>query len=140
MGWIQDLYKTYQKAEAQVGIEDEKGCILLPIAHSTQNAQLEISVDLDGNFKGARKVEKAEAVTIIPVTEDSGSRSSGIAPHPLCDKLCYVAGDYSEYFTKKNVDTYYQAYKEQLKKWVEAGCHPYVKAIYQYIVKKISAA
>ena len=136
MGWIQDLYKTYQKAEAQVGIEDEKGCILLPIAHSTQNAQLEISVDLDGNFKGARKVEKAEAVTIIPVTEDSGSRSSGIAPHPLCDKLCYVAGDYSEYFTKKNVDTYYQAYKEQLKKWVEAGCHPYVKAIYQYIVKK----
>ena len=56
---------------------------------------------MDGNFKSARKVEKAESVTIIPVTEDSGTRSSGIAPHPLCDKLCYIAGDYTTYTNDK---------------------------------------
>lgn len=135
MGWIQDLYTTYQKAEPLVGVIDDKGCILLPIAHSTQNAQIEIAVDLEGNFQSARKVEKAEAVTIIPVTEDSGSRSSGIAPHPLCDKLCYVAGDYTKFFNKKNGEEYYQAYVNQLEKWAEFGCHSYVNAIYTYIKK-----
>lgn len=39
MGWIQDLYKTYQKAEAQVGIEDEKDVYFcrLPIQHKMHN-------------------------------------------------------------------------------------------------------
>lgn len=136
MGWMQALYETYEKSRTYIGREDQLGCILLPIGHSTQNAQIEIVINLTGYIKGARKVEKAGAVTMIPVTEDSGSRSSGIAPHPLCDKLCYMAGDYKTYFTKKKVEEYYQAYSEQLEGWVCAGCHPYVHAIYSYVKRQ----
>lgn len=136
MGWMQVLHETYEKSKTYVGRKDQKGCILLPIAHSTQNAQIEIVIGLNGAFKSARKVEKAEAVTIIPVTEDSGSRSSGIASHPLFDKLCYLAGDYETYYSKKKAAEYFQSYITQLEKWVKAGCHDYVKAIYSYVIKK----
>lgn len=64
--------------------------------------QVEVAINLDGEFQEAGKIEdKGRAVTIIPVTEDSGTRSSGIAPHPLCDKLCYVAGDFADHSDKK---------------------------------------
>lgn len=135
MGWIQVLYETYEKSREYIGKKDPKGCILLPIAHSTQNAQIEIVIDLNGSFISARRVEKAEAVTIIPVTEDSGTRSSGIAPHPLCDKLCYVAGDYEAYCIKKKAGEFYKAYRKLLEEWVQFGCHKYVKAVYSYIEK-----
>lgn len=136
VSWIQILNDTYDKAEKYVGIKDQKGCVLLPIAHSTQNAQIEIAIDLEGNFKSARKVEKAESVTIIPVTEDSGSRSSGITPHPLCDKLCYIAGDYELYCKKEKAKEQFSAYINQLEKWIQNGAHDYVKAIYNYVRKK----
>ena len=136
MGYWQILNQTYEKAREYVGKKDSTGMILLPIAHSTQNAQVEIALGLSGQWKGAKKVEKADAVTIIPVTEDSGSRSSGIAPHPLLDKLCYLAGDYSLYCHKKKAGEFYPAYIRQLEQWVEAGCHPYVKAIYAYLKKE----
>lgn len=134
MGWMQALYNTYEKAENLVGKEDDFGTTLLPIAHSTQNAQLEITIDIKGSFQGARIVGKGEEVTIIPVTEDSGSRSSGIAPHPLCDKLCYVAGDYVNFCEDKSGE-YYASYMKQLEGWCEFGCHPYVKAVYLYVKK-----
>lgn len=135
MGWMQALYDTYEKSMSLVGKPDDFGKILLPIAHSTQNAQIEITVSMEGDFVSARKVEKGEEVTIIPVTEDSASRSSGIAPHPLCDKLCYVAGDYARYHDGKSED-YYSAYIGQLSQWVKAGGHPLVRAVYLYTEKK----
>lgn len=136
MGWMQALYETYEQSKRLVGIVDDSGKVLLPIAHSTQNAQLEVVINLNGDYQSAKRVEKISAVTIIPVTEDSGSRSSGIAPHPLCDKLCYVAGDYSIYCGKKKAEEYYTAYITQLNDWVESGCHPYVLAIYRYLSKR----
>lgn len=114
---------------------DGRGTILLPIAHSTQNAQIEVRLNLKGEFQGAVKVEKPQAVTIIPVTEDSASRSSGIAPHPLCDKLCYIAGDYQNYYAKKKIEEYYRAYMEQLETWYQSGCHRAVGAIHDYLIK-----
>lgn len=136
VSWIQVLNDTYDKAAKYVGIKDQKGFVLLPIAHSTQNAQIEIAIDLKGNFKSARKVEKVESVTIIPVTEDSGSRSNGIAPHPLCDKLCYIAGDYQLYCKKEKAQEQFNAYINQLENWVQNGAHEYVKAIYYYVKEK----
>lgn len=136
MAWIEKLYRTYEHSLQQVGIEDNKGVILLPIAHSTQNAQIEIAIDLKGEWKGARIVEKPRAVTIIPVTEDSGSRSSGITAHPLFDKLCYVAGDYARYVNTEKSEECFQAYVNQLEAWCEAGAHPYVNAIFAYIKKR----
>jgi CRISPR-associated protein Csd1 len=135
VGYLQLLRDTYEKSRSLVGRLDDRGTILLPIAHSTQNAQIEAAIDLEGNFKGASVVEKAQSVTVIPVTEDSGSRSSGIAPHPLHDKLCYTAGDYAEFSKKKNAEEYYNAYVNQLARWVCAGCHPAASAVYRYVKK-----
>lgn len=96
-----------------------------------------MTVDMDGNFQKAEKLEKGRnAVTVIPVTEDSAARSSGIAPHPLCDKLCYVAGDYS-FYTGDDKEKYFEAYIDQLRDWAESDqTHPMVRAIYQYLGKK----
>lgn len=116
---------------------NEKKTPLLPIAHSTQNAQIEVFINGESNFLRAKVLEKEEGVTIIPVTEDSATRSSGIAPHPLCDKLQYVAGDYCNYVTKKNGEEFYTKYIQQLESWCNS---PYsnrkIKAILTYLKKK----
>ena len=89
------------------------------------------------NFIHSRKVEKGkDMVTVIPVTEDSASRSSGIAPHPLCDKLCYIAGDYTQY-TGDNKEEYYKQYMQLLGDWAESEeTHFMVQAVYKYLEKK----
>lgn len=139
MSWILKLYDTYEYCKNQEEIvRGNHGTVpLLPIAHSTQNAQIEVVLSGKGEFLRARQLENFEAVTIIPVTEDSASRSSGIAPHPLCDKLQYVAGDYAQYVKKKNGEKYYEKYIEQLVAWCNS---PYrntkVTAIYTYLSKK----
>ena len=98
LAWFRTLAETYDVYADLAGVVKNEQAVLLPISHSTFNAQIELTIDEDGNFRGAKKLEKGkDAVTIIPVTEDSAARSSGIAPHPLCDKLCYIAGDYALY-------------------------------------------
>lgn len=140
MSWIQKLYDTYENCRSQVGIPgtDERRITLLPIFHSTQNAQIEVVLSGDGDFRRARVLEKNEAVTIIPVTEDSATRSgTKPPPHPLCDKLQYVAGDYTNYVAKKNGDEFYNKYIEQLESWCTS---PYsnrkVSTILCYLKKK----
>ncbi|MDY5021459.1 MAG: type I-C CRISPR-associated protein Cas8c/Csd1 [Blautia sp.] len=133
MSWTNELYQVY---ENNCGKDDEK-TILLPVSHSTANAQIEVTLSENGDFVSAVRLEdKKDSVTIIPVTEDSGSRSSGIAPHPLADKLVYIAGDYGKYVVGKRSDNrdYYQAYMKQLKEWKDSGySHPAVKAVYEYL-------
>ncbi|MGB4661000.1 MAG: type I-C CRISPR-associated protein Cas8c/Csd1 [Mobilitalea sp.] len=114
---MKELYDTYENCSSMVGIKDNLDKILLPVAHSTQNAQVEIVIDLQGNFIRAEEIPKADAITIIPVTEDSGSRGNGINPHPLCDKLFYIAGDYNIYSDKEDIKNYFLAYISNLEKW-----------------------
>lgn len=137
MALLKTLAETYDVYADLAGIEKNGQPVLLPISHSTFNAQIEVTIDQDGNFIDAKKLEKGrDAVTIIPVTEDSAARSSGIAPHPLCDKLCYIAGDYATY-TGDDKEEYYTAYIRQLREWAEsADTHPMVQAVYQYLMKK----
>jgi len=136
MSWISSLYETYNNCSDAVGVIDYDETVLLPISHSTQNAQIEITIDLNGNFKRANKVDKINAVTVIPVTEDSGSRGNGINPHPLCDKLCYIAGDYSEYYKEKDMNEYFKAYVEQLGKWCDYDySHEKAVAVWKYLKK-----
>ena len=136
MAWLKTLAETYDVYSHLAGVEKNDQAVLLPISHSTFNAQIEAAIDLDGNFQSAKKLEKGNgAVTIIPVTEDSAARSSGIAPHPLCDKLCYIAGDYTLY-TGDAKEKYFEAYMEQLQKWAESDhTHPMIQAIYKYLKK-----
>ena len=85
MAWLKTLAETYDVYSELAGVEKNDQAVLLPISHSTFNAQIEVTVNEEGNFKNARKLEKGkDVVTVIPVTEDSAARSSGIAPHPLC--------------------------------------------------------
>lgn len=138
MAWMKVLSDTYDAYAHLAGKEDERA-VLLPISHSTVNAQLEVTVDYQGNIQtyGCNVVPKdgKEEITIIPVTEDSASRSSGIAPHPLCDKLCYIAGDYSRY-TGEDKGKYYEAYIEKLQEWAGSSyTHPMVEAVYLYLKK-----
>ncbi len=137
MAWLKTLADTYDVHAEQAGVIKDGQPVLLPISHSTFNAQIEVTLDADGNFVDAKKLEKGnDAVTIIPVTEDSAARSSGIAPHPLCDKLCYIAGDYTAY-TGDNKESYFDAYMEQLQDWEESEyASPAVWAISRYLEKK----
>jgi CRISPR-associated protein Csd1 len=115
---LNKLYDTYENCESLVGKEEaNKKTPLLPVAHSTQNAQIEVTLDSHGNFVSARILDKKDAVTIIPVTEDSASRGAGINPHPLCDKLQYIAGDYGKYVGGKKPEEYYGKYISQLEAW-----------------------
>lgn len=137
MAWLKTLAETYDVYADMAGVDRNGQAVLLPISHSTFNAQIEVTIDRDGNFIDSKKLDKGnDVVTIIPVTEDSAARSSGIAPHPLCDKLCYIAGDYTLY-TDDNKEKFFEAYMEQLRDWVESTeTHPMVQAIYQYLEKR----
>ncbi|HRR76151.1 MAG TPA: type I-C CRISPR-associated protein Cas8c/Csd1, partial [Ruminococcus sp.] len=108
MSWTNELYKVYELAETDKD--------MLPISHSTANAQIEVTVSEEGEFVSASAVDKENTVTIIPVTEDSGVRTNGINPMPLADKLLYIAGDYSNYAKGKRSDNseYFSAYMKQL--------------------------
>lgn len=135
LSWTDELMRAYDILNST---NDRN---LLPLCHSTLNAQITIDINSDGTIPSigfAEKVEKEDAVTIIPVTEDSSSRGAGINPHPLADKLIYIAGDYPKYADVKKSDNsdYYNAYIENLKKWCESGFAPQeVKAVYTYLSK-----
>ncbi|HAE52456.1 MAG TPA: type I-C CRISPR-associated protein Cas8c/Csd1 [Ruminococcus sp.] len=137
MSWTEELYKIYEYNSERDFEPDEP--VMLPVAHSTANAQIELSIDLNGVFKSAKTIEKSDAVTIIPVTEDSAARGNGIFPMPFADKLIYIAGDYSNYADDKKSDNsnYFSAYMNQLGQWANSEyCHEFVKALYSYLDKK----
>lgn len=137
MALLKTLAETYDVYADLAGEVRNDQPVLLPLSHSTFNAQIEVTIDEEGNFIKSERLEKGSwAVTMIPVTEDSAARSSGIAPHPLCDKLCYIAGDYTAY-TDDNKEKYYEAYMEQLAEWAESEyTHRMVQAVYKYLKKK----
>ncbi|MCR5599645.1 MAG: type I-C CRISPR-associated protein Cas8c/Csd1 [Ruminococcus sp.] len=134
MSWTNELYMVYERA-----LNTDDGKTMLPISHSTANAQIEITISDEGEAISASAVEKENAVTIIPVTEDSAARGSGINPMPLADKLVYIAGDYSQYAEGKRADNsdYFSAYMEQLGKWCKSEySHFAITAIYAYLEKR----
>ncbi len=138
MSWMSQLYQTY---EYNVAKEDPSNRPMAAVAHMYANAQIEVTLSGEGEFWWAMQVEKEDAATLIPVTESSAGRSSGIAPHPLCDMLSYLAGDFSLYCgsesDKKKAEEKFENYIENLKLWEESSySHPKVQAIYRYLSEK----
>ena len=88
MSWTSQLYKTYER---NIGKGQESDIGLTPVAHMNANAQFEITLDREGSFLSAEIIGKEDSATLIPVTEASAGRSSGIAPHALSDMLPYIA-------------------------------------------------
>lgn len=140
MSWIQKLYETYEQC---AGREPEGFEPLMPICHSTQQAQIEIVLDANGCFKRAVVIEKSQGTTLIPCTEGSASRS-GSKPvnHPLCDKLQYVAKDFVVFGGEvtsgfaKEPDVPHQGYLVGLRAWAASEwSHPKLTAILNYVQK-----
>lgn len=134
MSWISRLCETYDNCSTDVlmtGTEKD----LLPLGHTTQYAQIEIVLDADGNFLSARALDKDEGITVIPCTEDSANRTSGLEPHPLFDKLQYVAGDYATYVSDK--ESGFSTYACNLQQWCDSQyTHPMIWAVLSYILKR----
>jgi CRISPR-associated protein Csd1 len=136
MSWIEKLYETYENCQSEIGRgEDENRVPLLPICHTTQKAHIQISINAHGEFHRASVVPKNGARTIIPCTEKSGGRTNRPEAHPLCDKLQYIAADYSEHVGNK--DSYFKVYDGQLSDWCKSDYrHPKVEAVLKYVQQK----
>lgn len=139
MSWMSQLLKTYE-CNAGKSAETEKA--LTPIAHMYANAQIEVTLSETGELKGAKRIEKKdpEKATLIPVTESSAGRSSGVAPHALCEMLPYLAGDFASHCegekAKQLAAKKFQAYMQNLQKWnASEYAHPKALAVYQYLSK-----
>lgn len=140
MTWLSNLYKTYEHNVDSIGVfeikKNDQEYALIPVSHTTQSAQIEISLDDRGNFVSAKVVDKNDASTIIPCTEGSASRTSSPAPHPLFDKLAYVAGDYVKYVGGEKKGSSHADYMNQLREWCDSSfAHSKVKSVYNYLCK-----
>ena len=142
MTWEQELVALYDANEHLAGVVSGTAPVLAPVAHLPLKANIEVVVDEDGNFVSATRTEKGQDSTLVPATIASGSRTNGIAPMALHDKLIYVAGDYEDFESsmkgaKKNGRDYYKAYMGQLGKWSEDENSPAcLRPVYTYLAKK----
>ena len=131
MSWMQKLYRTYENILEQCVTDDAEP--LTPVGHTIQNAHIVIVIDGQGNFQTARVMPPKTAI-LLPATESSENRTSGEAPHPLADKIQYVAKDYVDYGGEKKA--YFDGYLKQLKAWCESPfAHPKVQAVLNYVSK-----
>src|SRR3954468_21022029 len=141
MSWLLNLYQTYESNLDRVGVIEkkynDKEFTLLPISHTTQNAHIEVEITENGEFHSATVIDKSDASTLIPCTEESANRAgSKIAPYPLHDKLSYVAGDFVAYGGKIKKEEPFTYYIKQLEEWATSPCaNAKVKSIYNYLNK-----
>lgn len=140
MSWIRKLYQTYENCQSEIGLEgnnEEARTPLLPVAHTTMNAEVQVTINSKAECFDAQVIlDKRSRVTIIPCTEASASRS-GKTPvhHPLFDKLQYLAGDYETYGGSKG-GQFHEDYMKDLQLWCESPfANRKVTAIYEYLKK-----
>lgn len=124
MGLFQKAVETYDAMQKLVGVKVEGKETLAPIGYMITTANIEITVDADGNFVRAKRIDEKIP---IPCTEKSSGRSSAPAAHPLCDNLTYVSDINAE---KHSV------YLEEIEAWKESEftCAK-IDAIYKYLKK-----
>lgn len=135
MNLIEKLYNTYNAHTDSICDPNDK-TPLYPIDHTSFNMNIKIILNTNGEFEDAKLIDKADSPTIIPCI--SLTRSAGIAPHPLCDKLEYVAGDFitSGGVTKKGEEKY-SAYFDLLTGWKNFDpTNVKLSAIQSYVSKK----
>lgn len=131
MGLMQKAVETYDCHAALAGVPDAMRETLTPISHIVQNAQIEVTIDANGNFISAaavvkdKKSERDESKTIIPATEKSANRTSAPCAHPLSDQFLYLIPSSTEH---------HDLYLKQLSNWANSEyTHPKVKAVLKYI-------
>ena len=163
MSWMEQLVQTYDENERFVGKTGLQGtnAILAPIGHIIVKAKISITLNRNGDLYGSPTVvPKTDADTLIPCTPESASRTSGLSPHPLHDKLQYIARDYENYakeHKKRSVnpesllyELFVEKRKEKTKQLMSpyemyimllgAWCsspysHPKIQAVYKYVTR-----
>ena len=98
MSLFKNLLQTYEKCGHIAGVSqpDSSGEVderktFLPIFHTTFKAQIFITLNGVGELVNIEQTE--EKIIIVPCSEQSLNRSSGLAAHPLCDQLGYIDKD-----------------------------------------------
>lgn len=137
MNWMTALYSTYERCSKDPETLHER-VPLVPICHTTVQAQLEIRIDGEGSFVGADVVPKEQQTTIIPCTESSSGRTSKVVPHPLCDKLMYVSGDLSSFLEDKKgrLKEAFEDYLGNLRAWCDSSYgNDITNAVFEYVSK-----
>ena len=125
MGLLQKAVETYESHYAYASKNTEGQVMMAPVGHIVTRAELEITLDMDGNFVTATAVDKSEPKIIIPVTESSAGRTSAPCAHPLCEQIGYLIPDNKEK---------YELYTEQLAAWeASEHSHPKLMPILRYV-------
>lgn len=72
MSWMTKLHETYENCQSDVGKKVSEGEMsLIPVAFSIQDAHVEVTISLRGDFLSAKSLDKTDKLTMIPCTEDS---------------------------------------------------------------------
>ena len=92
MSVLTNLLRCYEYCETEglVGEYNGNDAVLLPLYHQSITSKkknvLKVTLDEEGQLLNAEFAVDGE-VYLFPITEDSVARSSGVAPHPLEDKM-----------------------------------------------------
>ncbi|TJX13279.1 type I-C CRISPR-associated protein Cas8c/Csd1 [Tissierella creatinini] len=121
MGLMRNLVDVYDALYASSNVN-----LPMIMSHSEQNAHIEILLNEEGKLLNAKLVDKEDQSTLIPVTIDSSTRTNAIEPHPLFDKLQYIAKDLVNHIrvdtitdkNKKDWITSNEKYFSQLNDWI----------------------
>lgn len=141
MSWITALSALYEANKDQAGEIKSWGkdiLVLMPPGYDTMKAQIEVTINEDGEFINAIQISSESARTIVPYPD---RRTSGIKALPLCDSLEYVAGDYTELVksskgNRKSREKF-QSYFERLSSWhLYDPSNAKISALLRYIEKK----
>ena len=137
MSWMQLLYETYEAAARDPANRESRNP-LVPPYHVKQKAQIEIVISVEGKIvPGASRIiaDPTDRDTIMPVTESSAGRTSGVAAHPLCDNLEYVARDFTRRSGhSRDAQNRHEAYTNLLSTWAgEPGTPKKIRAIWAYV-------
>lgn len=129
MGLFQEAVETYDNLSDEIGKYYSGKEPFAPVGHIVTQPKIKVTIDVDGEFVSASKFnDKIKEKVIIPVTQESSGRSSGIAPHPFEDKIEYLSGIDERKYT---------AFMKQLNEWLDFDkSNEKVAAVYKYLSKK----
>ncbi|WP_201632377.1 type I-C CRISPR-associated protein Cas8c/Csd1 [Psychrobacter immobilis] len=142
MSWLQRLYQTYEFASQNEEIQAQETNKLMPYYHVNQNIQIIITINNKGDFVNAEVCRDDNGKVkshylVIPATNDSATRAGQIPPpHPLSDKVQYLARDYFEHYAVKPNRNFHTEYLELLDAWCNSKyAHPKAQSVLKYVQK-----
>ena len=146
MGLIQKAYETYvnlqgnapedeilpREENSSESVGDVAACIA-PVGHTKVKADIDITLDYDGNFVSATAYkgdERNKQIRLIPATETSMSRTgkgAATAPHPLSEQLAFLI---------PSNEKSYVPYMDQLRRWAKSPfSHRILAPVLKYLEK-----